>query len=111
MKRFAALPMVFLVALVAAACAVGTVAWADEGHQHQHHFEANEMLGDVSFPTSCAPSVQRSFERGVALLHSFAYPEAEHEFEQVAAADPKCAMAYWGEAMSQYYQLWTRPHA
>lgn len=82
---------------------------ADEGHQH--HVNPNEKLGDVSFPISCAPAVQKSFERGVALLHSFAYPEAEHAFEEVAANDPKCAMAYWGEAMSHYYQLWLRPHA
>jgi tetratricopeptide (TPR) repeat protein len=109
MKRFAVAPLIYLVAIIAAAYIAGTTARADDAHQH--HFDANEKLGDVSFPTSCAPAVQKSFERGVALLHSFAYPEAEHEFEQVAAGDPHCAMAYWGEAMSQYYQLWVRPHA
>ena len=45
------------------------VAFADE----HHHPDPNEKLGTVFFPTSCAPAVQKSFERGVALLHSFAY--------------------------------------
>jgi hypothetical protein len=35
---------------------------ADEQHQH---FDANEMLGTVSFPISCAVGVQKPFERGV----------------------------------------------
>jgi len=37
------------------------VLWADEAH---HHFDANERLGTVSFPTSCATAVQSPFERG-----------------------------------------------
>jgi hypothetical protein len=55
--------------------------------------------------------VQKPFERGVALLHSFWYEEAEKEFEQIAKDDPKCAMAQWGLAMSQWHQLWNRPDA
>src|SRR5215510_10526401 len=74
-----------------------------------HHFDPNEKLGTVSFPTSCAPAVQKSFERGVALLHSFAYEDADHQFQEIAQADPQCAMAYWGRAMSLFHQLWSRP--
>ncbi len=66
-------------------------------------------LGTVSFPTSCAGSVQPSFERGIALLHSFGYSEARQQFEEIERRDPGCAMAYWGEAMSLYQQLWNRP--
>jgi hypothetical protein len=33
-------------------------------------------LGVVHFPISCDVSVQKPFERGVALLHSFWYEEA-----------------------------------
>src|SRR5229473_2452109 len=78
----------------------------DDDH---HHHDASEGLGAVSFPTSCAPAVQKSFERGVALLHSFEYEQAEKQFREVSAGDPQCAMAYWGEAMSLYHQLWQRP--
>ena len=74
--------------------------------QMEHDHPAPEMLGKVSFATSCAPAVQTSFERAVALLHSFAYSEAEKAFRQVANDDPKCAMAHWGVSMSFYHQLW-----
>lgn len=74
-----------------------------------HHFDPNEKLGTVSFPTSCVPAVQKPFERGVALLHSFAYEEAGQQFRDIERQDPQCAMSYWGEAMSFYHQLWSRP--
>ena len=70
-----------------------------------------QQLGTVHFPVSCTPKVQKPFERGVALLHSFWYEEAEKEFEQIAKDDPKCAMAQWGLAMSQWHQLWNHPDA
>ena len=76
----------------------------------QHHHEADEKLGTVSFPTSCAPAVQSQFERGVALLYSFEYEVADAQFEDVAKKDPGCAMAYWGQAMTLYHQLWDRPN-
>ena len=63
----------------------------------------------VSFPTSCAPAVQAPFARAVALLHSFWYDEAEKAFGAVAAADPSCAMAQWGVAMSLYHPIWAAP--
>ena len=75
----------------------------------QHHHDADEKLGTVSFSTSCAPAVQSQFERGVALLHSFEYEVADAQFEEVAKKDPRCAMAYWGQAMTLYHELWNRP--
>src|ERR1019366_4930556 len=69
---------------------------------HQAQAVASEKLGTVNFPISCAASQQKAFERGVALLHSFWYDKAEQQFKDIAAADPTCAMAYWGEAMSQW---------
>jgi hypothetical protein len=55
-----------------------------------------EQLGKVQFPTSCDPKVQPAFERGVALLHSFWFPEARKVFLQVLQDDPSCSIAYWG---------------
>ncbi|HTP94967.1 MAG TPA: hypothetical protein VMK05_03910 [Burkholderiales bacterium] len=55
-----------------------------------------EKLGQVHFPTSCDPQVQPEFERGVALLHSFWFPEGLKTFREVLKADPSCAVAYWG---------------
>jgi hypothetical protein len=82
--------------------------WAAQAESH-HHAEPVEKLGTVSFPISCAPGVQARFERGVALLHSFWYDEAGNQFHEIAEKDPACAMAYWGEAMSFYHELWHRP--
>lgn len=74
--------------------------------QEEHHHSAPEKLGSVSFPTSCSKAVQPQFERALALLHSFAYVDSEKGFRAVLAADPKCAIAHWGVAMSFYHQLW-----
>ena len=74
-----------------------------------HNHPAPEKLGTVAFPVSCAPAVQKEFERAVALLHSFAYSAAEASFEDVAARDPRCAMAHWGIAMTHFHQLWDPP--
>jgi tetratricopeptide (TPR) repeat protein len=76
---------------------------------HAHHHEATEQLGKVSFPISCAPGSQKSFERGVALLHSFGYEEAEQQFVAITKNDPSCAMPHWGIAMSLFHQIWERP--
>jgi tetratricopeptide (TPR) repeat protein len=81
----------------------------DEGHHHEDLTE--QQLGTVHFPVSCASAVEKPFERGVALLHSFWYEEAEKEFAEIAKDDPKCAMAQWGLAMSQWHQLWNHPDA
>lgn len=84
-------------------------ALADDGHHHEDL--TPDQLGTVHFPVSCAPAVQKPFERGVALLHSFWYEEAEKQFQQIAKDDPQCAMAHWGIAMSIWHQLWNRPDA
>lgn len=83
-------------------CSAWLLATAQEVHDHP----APERLGDVSFPVSCKPVVQTQFNRAVALLHSFAYSAAEHEFQSIAGRDTACAMAHWGIAISQVHQLW-----
>ncbi|MFN2510734.1 MAG: hypothetical protein ABR568_04740 [Pyrinomonadaceae bacterium] len=77
-------------------------------HPHQHD---RSELGRVNFIVSCNPQAQRQFNRAVAWLHSFEYEEAEKAFTEVIATDPKCAMAYWGIAMSNYYPIWAPPSA
>jgi tetratricopeptide (TPR) repeat protein len=70
---------------------------------------AEEHLGTVSFATSCSPAVQADFSRGVSLLHNFWYAEARPQFNRILKADPSCAMAHWGIAMSSFHQIWERP--
>jgi hypothetical protein len=62
---------------------------------------SNEQFGEVHFPISCSPAAQQEFERAVAMLHSFFFPETVKAFTAIAKAEPSCAMAYWGVAISQ----------
>jgi hypothetical protein len=79
---------------------------------HHHHGsegippEVIEKLGTVQMPISCAASTSTTFERGVAMLHSFWYEEARKEFTSVATTDPSCAMAQWGLAMTEWRPFW-----
>ena len=75
----------FATALLASAFA--TAAWS-------------QGLGHVHFETSCTPQAQEKFDRGLAMVHSFFYPDSVQAFTDAAAADPQCAIAYWGIAIS-----------
>ncbi len=68
--------------------------------------DPGERIGQVTFNVSCKPEVQKPFDRAAALLHSFWYLESAKQFSAVAQADPGCAMAHWGIALSLWYQLW-----
>ena len=62
--------------------------------------ERAEKFGSVQFPTSCKPNADAQFQRAVAMLHSFWYPETVRAFTEVIQSDPECTIAYWGLAMS-----------
>lgn len=70
---------------------------------------AGDVIGAVRFETSCVGEVQAAFDRAVATLHSFEFGEARDLFEAIATADPECAMAAWGVAMTHYHPLWAPP--
>ncbi len=62
---------------------------------------SQEKLGRVLFKTSCSPEAQKEFERALAMLHSFFFPETIKAFSAIPETDPSCAIAYWGIAISQ----------
>src|SRR5438270_5502054 len=96
---------ILLLVVIVCSCAF---AFADD--EPQHHEDLTEaQVGTVHFPSSCSARVQKSIERGVAMLHSFWYEEAEKQFQQIEKDDPRCAIARWGVAMSIWHQLWNRP--
>jgi tetratricopeptide (TPR) repeat protein len=105
--------MKIILLVLAVAISVPSYLAADEegpAHEAHHHEELTEaQLGTVHFPNSCSAAMQKPVERGVAMLHSFWYEEAEKEFEQIEKDDPQCAIAHWGLAMSLWHQLWNRP--
>ncbi|MGH9369649.1 MAG: hypothetical protein ACRD3M_18510, partial [Thermoanaerobaculia bacterium] len=79
-----------------------------EGHSHP---AGDEELGNVHFSVSCNEAAQKQFNRAVAMLHSFWYEESQKTFAEVLAADPRCGMAWWGVAMTQYHPIWYPPTA
>ncbi|MGW1541223.1 hypothetical protein ACWCPM_13470 [Streptomyces sp. NPDC002309] len=48
--------------------------------------------------TTTSPEAQLWFDRGLVWTYAFHHEEAVSCFEAAAAADPDCAMAYWGIA-------------
>lgn len=95
--RALALRTVSLFAL-AAGLFSGPAARADDG--------TDEQFGKVHFQTSCNEVAQRRFDRGMRYQHSFWYGPAREIFEETLKADPECAIAYWGIALS----LLSNPH-
>jgi tetratricopeptide (TPR) repeat protein len=75
--------------------------------QHEHGGMAPKDIGTVNFDTSCAPATKTQFNEAVALLHSFWFAESRAIFESVLKADPNCAIAYWGIALTH----WGNPFA
>jgi len=67
----------------------------------------DDKLGKVHFETSCTPEAAAVFDRGMLYQHSFWYAASQRAFNDALKADPGCAIAYWGIALSL---LWN-PHA
>ena len=88
-KRIAA-----LVASVFAFAVTGVLAHGEDAKTKK------ETLGNVLFKTSCSPQAQMEFERALAMLHSFYFPETIKAFTAIPETDPSCAIAYWGLAVS-----------
>ncbi len=91
---------VFSVASLLAAPGVS----AQDADTHRHGLG---QLGRVRFPVSCTPEAQDRFEHAMAVLHSFWFEEGPRAFGAVLEADPGCAMAHWGLALS----AWGNPFA
>jgi tetratricopeptide (TPR) repeat protein len=70
-------------------------------HGHDH--------GVVNFRVACNEKAQEAIETGLGILHHMMYEQAREQFEAAAAADPGCAMAHWGIAMSHFQPLWAAP--
>jgi len=94
-----------IVACVLSLFAVPRLLSAQE--DHSQHKGSSSKVGTVSFETSCKPAVKDDFNHAVAELHSFWFPEARAGFENVLKADPDCAIAYWGIALTH----WGNPFA
>ncbi|HUL73249.1 MAG TPA: hypothetical protein VLT86_09110 [Vicinamibacterales bacterium] len=93
---------------MAAVVVAGLLAAASLAAQQEHlHPAQPEKLGTVHFETSCQPAAQASFDRAMALLHSFEFGPAIQGFTATLATDSGCAIAYWGIALAR----WGNPFA
>lgn len=109
--RIALTSLVFLLVLVA----------CSEGERQAEEMELSSAdatrvtaasgspLGSVWLAGECADAAELPLARGLALLHSMTYEEAEAAFAAATEADPDCAMGYWGQAMSIVHPLWSDP--
>src|SRR5215469_11444942 len=68
--------------------------------------ETDQRFGSVHFETSCNEVAQRRFDRAMRYQHSYWYLPAKEIFEEVLKADPNCAIAQWGIALT----LLDNPH-
>jgi tetratricopeptide (TPR) repeat protein len=78
------------------ACLSGLIVSASASSHDQA-----EQIGHVHFPISCGADVQRGLEYALAMLHSFWFPQCIDAFIDLTKAQPGCAMAFWGLAISQ----------
>ncbi|WP_395139289.1 redoxin domain-containing protein [Armatimonas sp.] len=87
-----------------------SIGFADDTPGHSKHGSAFDSgmrtrpwvikgIGDTPFPISTKnPEVQKWFDQGNALLHSFWFEEAERSFRWCLKLDPDNAMTYWSLA-------------
>jgi len=88
--------------------------WTTRGQEGHHHELSEQEVGSVHFATTCGAGMKAAakaefdarFNKAVAMLHSFQYEDTRAAFEKIAEANPNCAMAQWGIAMSHYHGLW-----
>ena len=71
----------------------------------------DHKLGLVHFETSCTPDAAAAFDQGMLYQHSFWYRASQREFNKALKADPGCAIAYWGIALSLLWNPHTAPPA
>ncbi|MBM4185365.1 MAG: tetratricopeptide repeat protein [Gemmatimonadetes bacterium] len=58
-------------------------------------------LGDYHYSVGTSePLAQQYFDQGLRLYYAFNHQEAVRAFREVQRLDPKCAMCWWGEALS-----------
>ena len=63
-------------------------------------------FGVLDFPVTGNTECRRLFVTGMLQLHSFQYDDAHETFQAAEKADPRCAMALWGDAMAYSHPIW-----
>jgi hypothetical protein len=93
--------LVLALATIAPACAV-LAQQPERTEAHEHSLK----LGAVHFANTGGPAAQAPFQRGIALLHSYEYADAREAFREAERVDPRFALAYWCEALTESQFDW-----
>jgi len=99
------------VVTILAIVVMGSLATPAFGHGQEEHDDEPLpplILGVLDFPNSGAAEAQDAFSRGVMLLHSFEFDDANNAFLEAQEIDPGFAMAIWGEALTFNHPLWAQ---
>jgi len=89
-----------LIAAALTACAPESVDAQHEGHA-AGNVPLYDNLGSHSYViTTSEPRAQEYFNQGLRLYYAFNHAEAIRAFRAAAALDDRCAMCWWGEALS-----------
>ncbi len=70
------------------------------------HTEQSAEVAAVHFPIGCNATASEIVEQAVAQLHHMMYQNARTLFNEASVADPECAIALWGVAMTYIHPLW-----
>lgn len=90
---------ILLFSLLVAACgSVSTPDRPDRGVVSAPTIPLADLGGHHFAITAASPLAQRWFDQGLAWCYGFHHAEALRCFDAAIAADPDCAMAYWGKA-------------
>jgi tetratricopeptide (TPR) repeat protein len=89
-------------ALLIAACAAQPPEGAHAPHAVDTRPVLYDSLGSYSYRiTTASADAQRWFDQGLRLIYAFNHHEAQKAFREAARLDPKCAMCFWGIAMTE----------
>ncbi len=96
MRRRAHTLALVIAPMVAIGCSRPTMYTPVPGASQGREYEG--YSGYQRTVTTHSREAQRFFDQGMQLLYGFNHDEAIRSFEEAAAIDPECAMAYWGIA-------------
>jgi hypothetical protein len=77
-------------------------------HKQNENTSADYALGGVKHQFPVSAEASEDFDKGLLLLYSFEYVDANEAFLAAQAADKNEVMALWGEAMCYHKGLWGR---
>ena len=93
------------------ALAVGTLALACSSPRVDHAAHGGaaagappvlyDSLGSYAYRITATPEAQRWFDQGLRLVYGFNHQEAQRAFREAARLDARCAMCFWGIALTE----------